>query len=493
MQKIRPYKVFSILVVTIITAVLLTTAVFAEENAVLRQYYSDEGSLTFFVSDIRSENPASKIAGIECQAENLGSVYYEAEKYETVFLIDSSASMSEFSDEIDSFLRECIDCKRDNEYYTIGLFSSENTPEYIADCVSDRYELEKSIDKIKYDYTVTYIYDNLLNLISNMNTDDAPVYRRIVLFTDGNENSENGITVDDIISKIKDDKIQIYTVTMQTAKRDNLQRLKTIARLSRESSASDIRLADNSDVSGASAILFSDAKNTYCINVLPEKSLLDGSVKAVEISDGSIAVMADVRMPMSDIQTVETEASVVESDDNDEAVENQNVIFIVLISVIAVIAVVALVVLIVNIAKSSNKKTETDAPQPFFDKNEETEIFGASNEGQTEMFFGENSENSKSLILRDINDSYRIFEVTLTANGVVIGRSPEFCNVVIDYDKSVSRRHCRISLKNGQAYIEDLSSGNKTYINGRELHNESVLNNADVIKLGRIGLKVTIK
>jgi len=52
--------------------------------------------------------------------------------------------------------------------------------------------------------------------------------------------------------------------------------------------------------------------------------------------------------------------------------------------------------------------------------------------------------------------------------GLTVGRHPEVCHRVID-DPSVSRRHFRVLLRNGQLCVEDLNSLNGTLVGERLL------------------------
>jgi predicted component of type VI protein secretion system len=52
--------------------------------------------------------------------------------------------------------------------------------------------------------------------------------------------------------------------------------------------------------------------------------------------------------------------------------------------------------------------------------------------------------------------------------GLVVGRHPALCDRVID-DPSVSRRHMRIGMAEGRAYVEDLNSLNGTLLDGEEV------------------------
>jgi len=67
---------------------------------------------------------------------------------------------------------------------------------------------------------------------------------------------------------------------------------------------------------------------------------------------------------------------------------------------------------------------------------------------------------------------------------VIIGRSPEKCRVVLPAN-AVSREHARIIPANGQYFVEDLQSRNKTYVNNKVVEGKwpNPLKNGDNIKI----------
>src|SRR5437764_11756487 len=56
-------------------------------------------------------------------------------------------------------------------------------------------------------------------------------------------------------------------------------------------------------------------------------------------------------------------------------------------------------------------------------------------------------------------------------------------NIVVDLD-NVSRRHAKITVKNGQCYVVDLGSTNGTYLNDQEVLEEMPLRSGDYVKVG---------
>lgn len=157
-----------------------------------------------------------------------------------------------------------------------------------------------------------------------------------------------------------------------------------------------------------------------------------------------------------------------------------------------IVAVICIAIIVVFFIKGKKESAESNGPVSLADNNDTMILGGRS--GQTEILIDDgNSDKPRSVILRDAANSTKTFEVQLSAEGTIIGRSSDFSNIAIDYDRSISRKHCRIFLKNGQAYIEDLGSGNKTYLNDIEVSLPTAVNNSDEIKIGRTRLKVTIK
>lgn len=98
-----------------------------------------------------------------------------------------------------------------------------------------------------------------------------------------------------------------------------------------------------------------------------------------------------------------------------------------------------------------------------------------------------------SFILRllDKENGGRVFEKIIT-DVLVIGRKSELCDLAISYDKTVSSRQCKVFIKRRRLYVTDLGGTNITYLNGKPLNEEVVLNSGDVLSLGRINLRVTI-
>jgi hypothetical protein len=65
----------------------------------------------------------------------------------------------------------------------------------------------------------------------------------------------------------------------------------------------------------------------------------------------------------------------------------------------------------------------------------------------------------------------------------IIGAQPD-CDIIID-QPTVSSRHCRLSLRDGDFYLEDLASTNGTFVNGTRIEKSRTVSPQDRITLGQ--------
>lgn len=81
--------------------------------------------------------------------------------------------------------------------------------------------------------------------------------------------------------------------------------------------------------------------------------------------------------------------------------------------------------------------------------------------------------------------------LTLPDRDVIVGRSEE-CNITLKTDE-VSRRHCRLSKRDGQLCVKDLGSRNGTVVNGVEVTGEKTLAHGDELQIGPMRFRVQLQ
>jgi EmrB/QacA subfamily drug resistance transporter len=80
-------------------------------------------------------------------------------------------------------------------------------------------------------------------------------------------------------------------------------------------------------------------------------------------------------------------------------------------------------------------------------------------------------------------------EVPVFGGSATIGREPE-CDLQV-LDSEVSRRHAKISIRDGSALIDDLHSSNGTYVNGERIVSQYRLAPGDQIEIGEATISLT--
>lgn len=104
-------------------------------------------------------------------------------------------------------------------------------------------------------------------------------------------------------------------------------------------------------------------------------------------------------------------------------------------------------------------------------------------------------DNTGSGLLRIIamNAPTRVVFV-INKDEFVIGKKAELCDGVIDFNKMISRSHCKITKRGGQYMVTDLQSANGTYVNKVKLqpNQPTPIKNGDVIRLANSDFQVSI-
>lgn len=468
--------------------------------SIIQYEVNDEDVTVYCLSD--SSDLTATVSGENAEIKKIETMSDE-HNVKTVFLVDGSASMQSYKDKVYDFLNECISVKKANEIYSFAQFTSKKEPDYIISDTSDRYDLEKSLDSLRYDGKSSYIYDNLLNVVEQLES-EKDTYKRIVLFTDGIENSATGITIDEVKDKLKEHTVQIYTVSFVNKDKTNYESLKQVAALARSSGGQDIQIAGDASVKDRVSDISSELDNLLILTLIPPSDKYDTKVYPVTISSGDERDSADMRMPYKEFETTTAETTVstttasatlpvTEVTEPVETEKGNNSVIV--IAICAGVAVIIIAVLCIVLIKKSKKKEENVEPEPVSQEPEaaETVFLGDnSRSGDTEFLFSD--IRCKTVILRDIKNPAYFFEKKINeGDQIIIGRDSTKANTVIDYDNSVSGKHCCIFIKSGELMVEDLGSKNKTYLNSELLLSPHHLLNGDEIRIGRVKLSVTIK
>ncbi len=104
-----------------------------------------------------------------------------------------------------------------------------------------------------------------------------------------------------------------------------------------------------------------------------------------------------------------------------------------------------------------------------------------------------NDSANTSMRLIAMNAPSRI-EIHITQDEFVIGKKAGVAQGVVDFNKMISRRHCKIIRNEMQYSVVDLGSVNGTFVNKRRLapNTSHVIHNGDIIRMANSDFQVVI-
>lgn len=116
-------------------------------------------------------------------------------------------------------------------------------------------------------------------------------------------------------------------------------------------------------------------------------------------------------------------------------------------------------------------------------------VFPGSAVAETAIPAQEETKKKGLLVLVDAKDSNKFYGCGLD-HAVILGREAGGCDMVIQGDKSVSRKHCRFYRQGNSCYVEDLNSVNHTYLNGAIVEGSREIHVGDHLKFGMVEVVV---
>lgn len=486
----------------------------ADSGISVLETYTSEDSVTIYVrgTDSQQEVTADVGTGVAKKVDS-EAISDSAVPMQTLVMVDNSLSIKE-SDrtKIADLLQNIISDRIPREEIAIATFDEE--VRYLCEYTSEYTELKNAIDSISYQDQETYLTDVLYDLISTEFIENDDVFRRIIVISDGVDNKSLGYTKEDLHDLLEKRNVPIYSFGCSNKKKTNNEYLENMFSLSRRTGGYSFVMDDLENTIDALSLLNED-RNVVKYTVLPDDSQLDGSSKAVKLKIGESEISVECRMPQkikqeeikepeptpTPVPTAEKEIVVQEEEIVDEEpAEFPSWIKYAIIGGIALVVILGGVLATILIIRNNKKKNSFQGMDSFLQPNpatnppsEKTEIIESfdnqKHSDQTCEIW--NSPQTYHVILSDVHSPAKTFQLPLTSS-IVIGRKVG-CDVVLDYDKSVSGKHCQILTKNGKFYVKDMQSANGTFINGSRVISEVELFSGNTLKLGRLEIKFEVR
>ena len=451
---------------------------------------------------------AQEISGSEAVIGNIEALRVDIEKIsekevsmKTFVLIDNSLSIPEKNrDIVKNVISEIIAGRKNNEQFAIATFGEKI--EILEDFTSDYGELKNTINNIEFKDRETYLTDILYDLIKNdYLKGENSCYTRIFVISDGVDNKSLGYTTEELSELLTDNTIPVYTLGVYNRKKSNDEELKKMFALARQTNAEYFLLDETEDYMTIVSELEKDHEITS-LEIYPDPRSKDGSEKTIRLelqtAGETVSVQVDnVRMMQEKVVQENAVKEAVAESEKETRSESKGMIVLILAAILFVTVIVVVIVVSVLVVKFIKKKQQEiefkEVSDPFINNLVEsvpTEMVidspRSSGEGTVLLFDG---IKKVKITLTDINTPARSF-ATYIDNRIVIGRSATSTDICIDYDQSVSGKHCAIEMRNDRFYLIDLQSSNKTYLNENQVLSEVEISSGSIIKMGRVRMRV---
>lgn len=443
----------------------------------------------------------------------------------TLILVDNSASVAKDKDKIRTVLTRLVWNHQPQEQFSIELFGKEH--ETLLDYTDNYDDVRAAIDKITYKDQSTQLRNVLYKEIVEMEENGEDNYNRIIVISDGTEDSILGMTYEELADLVSSDtyKCPIYAIGCSYA--PAVDKLDKLFGLSRRTNSPYFKIDDYKDVNDIADIIRNDDKNVRYFRFTLPDDIRDGDLKTIGlhltfeedeimISDSIVAPYAPIDVirqvaeekakkeaqeqqehqalqdQMDDLaenlQDHEEEVGAQENSESggeDELLEELDTLTLgeLILYLFAHNAIwISLGLLIVYFAyisfsgrqKVQRKKLEDDE-----------EAIAAETE----------------ILTTDINNAIYLFEPNTpdvkypvkVGEEKIIGRSRARCDISFPTDRAMSSRQASIRVEGGaekQAVLENLDPQGGTKVDGEVVTNDIVLRNGARIKMGATLLEV---
>jgi hypothetical protein len=488
----RGKRLFAMTTAMFVAAMTSTSVCFAEDLA-LSQVYVHERYMDVFVAG--NMNPDSLSVKVSNQAAVVTDSGLPADKgvaVRTTVLLDISTSVpSEAQDDVKAYIDSLIERIAKNEQFKIVTFGEQLT--VLQDFTSDRYDLAGAASKIEFNGRQSKIYDAIYNTIPEVRPiEGEPCYYRTIVITDGIDDAASGVTKEELYLKLQADTYPIDVVAVSKTKQAEPE--KELSALTRMSGGRYANIYPEADISG----FFSSpaVSGVFWIRAGIPSSLLDGSTRQVDISDGAGSVRFDVKVSVFDAPASETpketNPAVPPAESALRSPRSVMTLFgdyTLSVFIGAGVLLIIIVAAIVTVSVTRGKKRKQGLAYADANAPADGAAGGRDSRDAKTVFIGEADCSDVQFTIKLSNPNDPSKNRTLPVNGELLVGRAEHCIVRLD-DLTVSQEQCKILVQGAGLAVSNLSRTNKTLLNGSNVLGCVPLQSGDTLKFGREVLHV---
>lgn len=417
----------------------------------------------------------------------------------TVILVDNSLSIPSSQRPLILEILEAVAGNRlQGEQFSVGTIAETVT--WLCEAQTDYLQVKTALDSITYNDQQTCLTDGLYEAINHMQQQYPGQFCRIILVADGVDNQQIGFTREELEGLIQQAGYPIYSIGCTNASSNGNQELQQLFALSRLTTGQSFYLAETQDANAIASGIATWNTGVQLLFDLPV-DLCDGSTRQMQVVDGDTTYTFPLVMPFGTaiVPTAEPTTATSSPTAQPQPIDQQEQsarplpLWIILI---AIGSVVVIVIIVVVVAK---KRDRTAMRQ-----SQSGNLEGASTEALTELLDVQEQKSPPTsaiwktdqapalrLHITDVNNALHAYQAPLQEGSpLVLGRDPARCQVLLDYEPSVSRVQCEISLRGGEVWLHNISKANITQVNGQRIEGDCRLQSGSTLKMGRLLMKV---
>ena len=424
-----------------------------------------------------------------------------------IFLVDVSGSIKQsqfqaIKDTIVSICGELTD--KDN----ISIFAIGDEA-YTQPFVSDPDDIQSQIDAIERSHEDTNLYESVIVSLSILNTHENCCEKKtLVIFSDGEDDILQGITIDEAAIEIKDSHIPIYTVAMLGINPDSryVESAKVLGSFARLSAGGRhyLHTLDETASEEISADIISSIRQSMVVSVdlTGFHSNGDDMVLRLDLtvsgigtaSDGYAISTAGLSAPSADpsqapvISTsipdpIPSEEIIMppESIPGEDTLPPEPNTFFRIIYVAAALLLAGIVIFIVlRCKKPADQPSAAIIPEPVPVMEPVRSPLLPPPPGMPKIALW---------LTKTGRVEKQVFHAEFVGQ-LIIGRDASKATLPFKDDDLLSSRHCSISYEPEGIILRDLGSTNGTFVNGLPIQEWHILENDDILLIGSMELRI---
>ena len=500
---------------------------------------SDKKSITWYVRGI-SGKPQSQEAYLSTdsiavsESGILGDDGGFAPK--TLILLDNSMSISPYRNSIKDILVRLIWNHQNLEQFAIATFDTKTN--ILVDYTDNYDELRMAAENITYKDQATYLRNVIYNEIIAMSRDKENYFSRIIIISDGTDDSILGTTYEELTDLLKDDATLCPIYTIGCSYKPSETGLDKLFALSRLTNSPYCAMGDYEAPTDIADVIDRDGQDIRYFTFSLDLEQLDGSDKVIHLlikdAGGEHLISHTSHMQLDSADALHTLINEKEKEEKEKAREEK-----------------------AAAEKAARKEVEKEikeaqATQAGEVRDGENEDTGADEKNSADLYeqtnhpstlssyvmyylsqnvvwimffllvglavftttagvqrrknnrgFVEDTEKdellagaleqgriTKGIVLTDMNNIGVKYSIEIGKEKVV-GRLRSRCDIAFPTDRSMSARQAIIRVTTDEAVLENLDTHRGSVVDGEEITDRASLRNGSRIRLGNTVLRVT--